>query len=55
MQRRHLAHLEAELEAIKVAVQGPAPTTDLSHPSRSNGNGHRPVPRLSSETRASSD
>ena len=41
MQRRHLAHLEAELEAIKVTSQRAAPTLHPAQPIPSNGNGHR--------------
>ena len=42
MQRRRTAHLEAELEAIKVTLQRDVlPTIQPGHGTPKNGNGHR--------------
>lgn len=46
MQRRHLAHLEAELEAIKVTFQRSTPAIHPAQPTPSNGNGHHAAPPL---------
>ena len=53
MQRRHMAHLEAELEAVKTTFGRSVPTIQPEPPAASNGNGHRAVPPLSRETRSS--
>ena len=46
MQRRHLAHLEAELETIKITFERSAPALHPAQPIPSNGNGHRAAPPL---------
>ena len=55
MQRRRMAHLEAELQAIAIAVQRAAPIPQATKRSASNGNGHRAARQLSSETISSGD
>ena len=52
MQRRHVAHLEAELESVKIIFQrsGLAIQPATNPPSNGNGNGHRAVPPIGRET-----
>jgi hypothetical protein len=55
MQRRRMAHLEAELDAIKVTSQRAAATMPSTQQSNGNGNGHRAARHVSRETISSSD
>ena len=52
MQRRHVAHLEAELESVKMMFQrsGPAIQPATNPPSNGNGNGHHAVAPFGGET-----
>jgi len=45
MQRRHVAHLEAELESVKITFQRSGLTIEPATTPPGNGNGHRaPLP-----------
>ena len=55
MQRRWIAHLEAELNAINVTSQRAAPTIPSTPRSPGNGNGHRAVRHVSNEAVSSGD
>ena len=56
MQRRRTAHLEAELEAIKVTLQRDVlPTIQPAHGTPKNGNGHSRAAGVASEAISSSD
>jgi hypothetical protein len=53
MQRRYMAHLEAELEAVKTTFGRSLLTLPSAQPTPSNGNGHRAGPPLSPNPGAS--
>lgn len=55
IQRRRMAHLETELDAIKVTSQRAAPTIPSTQQSPSNGKGRRAARHVSNETISSSD
>ena len=55
MQSRHMAHLEAEIEALKVTFQRVAPTIQPAQPTPSNGNGHGASRHLGGETSSSKE
>ncbi len=51
-QRQHVAHLEAELESIKITFQRSGLTIQPATTPPSNGNGHRaPLPRAANGVR----
>ncbi len=54
MQRRHMAHLEAELEGVRTTFQRSALTVqpEAAAASNANGNGHRAFHLPSRETRS---